>query len=450
MAEIVLIESNLNSFFSDGCLITGDWGPILAEIALDIGFVTNLDESTGYLVTVSGYIGQADDVNDYETYPRYISDNTDNLGISFSDLGWEVAYGPDLSYPYDSWIVENMHQEDFSSDAKISLIKIVPDTPNEISKIKLFNTLYSIKDVIARQQISDLPKPMIFKGSLGTGGTISSLPSASIQTIGHTYKVITDGYYEGIQAKIGDMFICNDTPEWTLIPSGDDAGGTVTNIATGAGLSGGPITTSGTIFVDFNSVQSKLVSGTDIKTINNTSLLGSGNLSTYYIVDTTTIRVETPPYTNSWHKEVVASINNNVPLILKLPGEDVPHYHPVLKYEVTIEILPSPFTVIDKINFYILTGENEVSIYTLSVDPTTLSETSREYKCVLTSSCSFQDVLISGTNIKTINNTSLLGSGNIDVQGVLTAGENIIIDANNEISVDMAPITNEYIDSLFS
>ena len=28
-----------------------------------------------------------------------------------------------------------------------------------------------------------------------------------------------------------------------------------------------------------------------------------------------------------------------------------------------------------------------------------------------------QDTLVSGTNIKTINNASLLGSGNIDIQG---------------------------------
>lgn len=28
-----------------------------------------------------------------------------------------------------------------------------------------------------------------------------------------------------------------------------------------------------------------------------------------------------------------------------------------------------------------------------------------------------QDTLVSGTNIKTINNTSILGNGNIDIQG---------------------------------
>lgn len=64
-----------------------------------------------------------------------------------------------------------------------------------------------------------------------------------------------------------------------MIPSGDDGGGTVTNVATGTGLTGGPITTSGTISVDFTSVQEKLTSGTNIKTINNESILGSGNIS---------------------------------------------------------------------------------------------------------------------------------------------------------------------------
>lgn len=48
-----------------------------------------------------------------------------------------------------------------------------------------------------------------------------------------------------------------------------------------------------------------------------------------------------------------------------------------------------------------------------------------------------QDELISGTNIKTINNTSLLGSGNIDIQGgggSYSAGTNISIDTGNTIS----------------
>ena len=48
-----------------------------------------------------------------------------------------------------------------------------------------------------------------------------------------------------------------------------------------------------------------------------------------------------------------------------------------------------------------------------------------------------QDTLVSGTNIKTINNNSLLGSGNIDIQagGSYTAGNGINI-TNDEISID--------------
>ena len=49
-----------------------------------------------------------------------------------------------------------------------------------------------------------------------------------------------------------------------------------------------------------------------------------------------------------------------------------------------------------------------------------------------------QDTLVSGTNIKTINNQSLLGSGNIEIQGggeTYSAGEGIGINADNIISV---------------
>ncbi|MBO7694741.1 MAG: hypothetical protein J6T10_19160 [Methanobrevibacter sp.] len=49
-----------------------------------------------------------------------------------------------------------------------------------------------------------------------------------------------------------------------------------------------------------------------------------------------------------------------------------------------------------------------------------------------------QDTLVSGTNIKTINNESILGSGNIDIQGgggtTYSAGTNISIDSANTIS----------------
>lgn len=104
--------------------------------------------------------------------------------------------------------------------------------------------------------IDNLPEPMVFKGSLGTGGTITSLPTASVANEGFTYKVITAGTYAGQSAKVGDVFISNGTA-WVLIPSGDEPSGTVTSVGasvpTGFTVSGTPITSSGTIAITFAS-----------------------------------------------------------------------------------------------------------------------------------------------------------------------------------------------------
>lgn len=47
---------------------------------------------------------------------------------------------------------------------------------------------------------------MIFKGTLGTGGTITALPAS--HKIGDTYRVTTAGTYAGVECEIGDLVIC--------------------------------------------------------------------------------------------------------------------------------------------------------------------------------------------------------------------------------------------------
>ena len=67
---------------------------------------------------------------------------------------------------------------------------------------------------------------VIMRGTLGTGGTKTSLPGATAETLGDAYKVITAGTYASQSAKVGDVFICYTTDDtnysWMLIPSGDD------------------------------------------------------------------------------------------------------------------------------------------------------------------------------------------------------------------------------------
>lgn len=67
---------------------------------------------------------------------------------------------------------------------------------------------------------------VVLKGTLGTNGTITNLPTAESSILGDAYKVITAGTYASQAAKVGDLFICyesgTDTYTWMLIPSGDD------------------------------------------------------------------------------------------------------------------------------------------------------------------------------------------------------------------------------------
>lgn len=296
---------------------------------------------------------------------------------------------------------------------------------SDVSKINVNGTTYDLKDSTARAQIEALPKPVVFKGTLGTTGTITTLPEASASTIGHMYKVITAGTYAGKEAKVGDLFIgtelpsatetwlINDTPavatgvttftvnfnsnntaysqmemtkmtmpglgtvstitygsdtayssshspnwynndyktitlktaasgdlltwltnnaskvlyDWVLVPSGDEPSGTVTNIATGSGLTGGPITTTGTISVDYTAVQEKLVSGTNIKTINNESILGSGNITAGLeipeVVITQSQVTSVDPLTIQLTDAQYTLINSSVSKFIKLNATDL-------------------------------------------------------------------------------------------------------------------------------
>lgn len=115
----------------------------------------------------------------------------------------------------------------------------------------------AISGMGVKAALDTLPEPMVYKGSLGVGGTIADLPMDGSATIGDTYKVITEGDYGNntYHAKVGDTFICftktSSANTWTLIPSGDEPSGTVTSITIKATSpiavnSSSAITTSGT------------------------------------------------------------------------------------------------------------------------------------------------------------------------------------------------------------
>ena len=171
--------------------------------------------------------------------------------------------------------------------------------------------------------MGDAARAMVFKGSLGEGGTITSLPEATSVNDGWMYKVITDGTYASQVAKLGDLFISDGT-DWVLIPSGDKPSGTVTNVAVsnggGLSVSGSPITSSGTITIshaDTSSQESITASGRTYVT--------GVTLDTYGHVTGLTTGTETVTDTDRYVNSASFaddSTNNNVKMTLTRAGSD--------------------------------------------------------------------------------------------------------------------------------
>ena len=163
-------------------------------------------------------------------------------------------------------------------DTKKKQFSAMTSTTVNGHKIKDNLTPFTI-DLSNFATLDEIASAMVFKGTLGTGGTITALPTASASTVGDCYKVITAATYASTACTIGDMWVCNSTPAWVHIPSGDDEyKGTVTKVQAGQGLSTGtnPISTSGTI------------SHVDTTRTNNTSTASPAHGGTFTAIDSIT------------------------------------------------------------------------------------------------------------------------------------------------------------------
>ena len=208
--------------------------------------------------------------------------------------------------------------------------------------------------------------------------------------------------------------------------------------------------------------QDKLTSGTNIKTINNQSILGSGNINITGGVTKCKINVNT----------LVAEPTGNEPLIFKMPLSDVQKYknYDVVEIYLAENGVETPMYTVyhGALNeFYAtsngtgwLTGmfigdetttdENKIGFeLIMSETADTVDKDAREpisSRAVYTALQGKQDTLTSGTNIKTINNQSLLGSGNIEISAPSITVDTTMSDTSTN------PVQNKvikaYIDGL--
>ena len=154
---------------------------------------------------------------------------------------------------------------------------------------------------------------------------------------------------------------------------------------------------------DITTKQDKLVSGTNIKTINGNSLLGSGNIEIKASADNVPTVQTTPKGTKSNYIYSTGTFNN---------------------YGVISDISNSITYSTDKASIKTWKhywGEESANVHqNWSIKAATTSEAglmsaSDKTKLDGIDLSTKQDTLVSGTNIKTVNGTSLLGSGNIEI-----------------------------------
>lgn len=193
----------------------------------------------GRLVYLYVYRASADE----NTLQLLLTDNRDRDDCYYFSGYCEGSLVEYRIYHDDQWN-SNWHVPVYTSETQtIGGIKTFSGSTTFISSVSLGsyataktqaagdNDTSVATTAFVQNAVNALPTPMQFKGSLGTGGTYtgSSFPAAANTNKGWTVKVITDGTYQGVAAKVGDTLISDGT-NWILIPSGDEPSGTVTSI----------------------------------------------------------------------------------------------------------------------------------------------------------------------------------------------------------------------------
>ena len=179
-----------------------------------------------------------------------------------------------------------------------------------------------------------------------------------------------------------------------------------------------------------NTKQDILVSGTNIKTINNESILGSGNIviqggsgSDYSAGANIDISTD----------NVISVTGITVPTKLSEFTNDAGYVNSgEVETQITSKGYITGFTESDPVfQASAASGisEQDITNWNNKLDSSALNPyyTSAQTDTAISNATSGkQDTLVSGTNIKTINNQSLLGSGNIEIQGGSGGSANII------------------------
>lgn len=140
----------------------------------------------------------------------------------------DIVAGANVSLTYDSTnnkVVISAVNTTYTIDTEVT-----EDSTNPVSGGAVYDHVAeSISEAISAADA------MRFKGTIGTGGDVTSLPTTGVK-VGDTYRVITAGTYAGEICEVGDLIIAiSETPTWTVAQT--NINGAITSLSNGTGIS---------------------------------------------------------------------------------------------------------------------------------------------------------------------------------------------------------------------
>lgn len=180
--------------------------------------------------------------------------------------------------------------------------------------------------------------------------------------------------------------------------------------------------------------QDTLVSGTNIKTVNGTSMLGSGNIDTSEVLVVNMTETANLAYTADKTIEQIANACDDGKTVVALMVND----------DEGASVLPLAQLYLDAdVVQFSTTQANTVVTLQWAGDGSAFNRVDHV----------LQPRLVSGTNIKTVNSTSLLGSGNVSVNGVTNVSApatadgtwTMTLDNGDNITMDLNHVHPQYL-----
>ncbi len=196
------------------------------DISIDTsGIVTVLDNSHNHAIAnVTGLQSSLDGkVGSVVTGTSNGTISVDGTNVAIKGLG-TAAYTNSTAYDAFGSASSALTESKSYTDASVSTLK------GSASDANTSITVYGVKNYAKNYADSILSAndAMVFKGTIGTGGTITVLPTSGYSA-GWTYKVITAGTYAGQKCEVGDMIVAvkdfattTANSDWTVIQTNID------------------------------------------------------------------------------------------------------------------------------------------------------------------------------------------------------------------------------------